>query len=212
VAEHHQTRQGEPSSGDAQPVGYRYLYPHHDGTEVWRFETYGREINGSRPIRSEPVYAHPSPAISQPVTGEPSSGEALRLAQIFANASRQSTNIIDPPFDCVRVNLRPETWATAARLLAALAARDGDGSADSPRPARSDGGAEGPTEQLVQAAAMLWQQIEFYQGKRVRGWDGDFLKREYQAALSALAAPLRQARERAEGEAEPQQTPEANHG
>jgi hypothetical protein len=39
-------------------VGYRHLYHTYDGSQVWRFND-GREVNGSRPIRSEPVYATP---------------------------------------------------------------------------------------------------------------------------------------------------------
>lgn len=62
--------------GEPVAVGYRYLYPHHDGRPVWRFETGGREINGSRPLRSEPVFASPADARRCSSSGpEPGPGE-----------------------------------------------------------------------------------------------------------------------------------------
>ncbi len=42
------------------------------------------------------------------------------LADIFETASKQPTNIIDPPFDCVTVNLRPETCAEISKNLRAM--------------------------------------------------------------------------------------------
>lgn len=42
-----------------------------------------------------------------------------QLAEIFEQASKQPTNTIDPPFDCVPVNLRPATCIEIAKLFRA---------------------------------------------------------------------------------------------
>jgi hypothetical protein len=42
---------------------------------------------------------------------------ARELAIIFERASKDQTNIIDPPFDCVSLNMLPSTWAALAELL-----------------------------------------------------------------------------------------------
>lgn len=42
------------------------------------------------------------------------------LAEIYERAAAQTTNIIDPPFDCVTINLRPATLAETAKYLRAM--------------------------------------------------------------------------------------------
>lgn len=41
------------------------------------------------------------------------------LAAIFERASNAPTNVLDPPFDCVTINLKPATCAEIARLFRA---------------------------------------------------------------------------------------------
>lgn len=45
------------------------------------------------------------------------------LAEIFERASKEPTNIINPPFDCVSINLKPATWAEIAEALRNASAR-----------------------------------------------------------------------------------------
>jgi hypothetical protein len=40
-----------------------------------------------------------------------------QLAEIFEKAAKCPTNVIDPPFDCVPLNLRPQTCAEIAALF-----------------------------------------------------------------------------------------------
>lgn len=54
------------AQGSGTPFAYAYEYPTYDGPVI-RFETNGREINGSKPTRAIPLYTHPSagPAVSE---------------------------------------------------------------------------------------------------------------------------------------------------
>jgi hypothetical protein len=43
------------------------------------------------------------------------------LAEVFETAAKQNGNTIDPPFDCVAVNLKPASWAEVGEALRHLA-------------------------------------------------------------------------------------------
>lgn len=53
-------------------------------------------------------------------------GRMLELSRIFADASGRQTNVIDPPFNCVCVNLTPSTWRALAEWLEEMARRAGE--------------------------------------------------------------------------------------
>lgn len=71
---------------DHKPYAYAYRYPHHGGGTVVRFDTGGREINGSKPIETIPLYLHPAPA----TPAQPDAvAELVRLAEAWVEARRQ---------------------------------------------------------------------------------------------------------------------------
>lgn len=45
-----------------------------------------------------------------------------QLATVFEAAAKSPTNTMDPPFDCVTLNLRPETCTDIAKYLRAMQA------------------------------------------------------------------------------------------
>jgi hypothetical protein len=45
----------------------------------------------------------------------------LELSRVFESASQEHPNIIDPPFDCVGINLKPSTWGDLAHALKEMA-------------------------------------------------------------------------------------------
>jgi hypothetical protein len=67
------------SSGAARPFGYAYRY-----WDCIRFDTGGREINGSKPTETIPLYTHSSPAAH--VTDAVQNGIAMAIGWMFQEA------------------------------------------------------------------------------------------------------------------------------
>ena len=45
----------------------------------------------------------------------------LELSRVFADAGKRQQNITEPPFDCVSLNFKPDTWTDLAEELKEMA-------------------------------------------------------------------------------------------